>query len=154
MRHLYTVVCLVVLLSSAVLCAQIPAPPPKPGPEHQKLQMFVGNWTWDGEVKAGPMGPGGKITGTDRWESLGGFFVLRNVQGKGPAGEFKGVAVLGYDSAKKTYVVYGFVSDGASATGTATVNGNTWTINETGTAAGKPMQERCTLAFAAGNTSF
>src|SRR5262249_28896192 len=113
-----------------------------------------GNWTVDGEAKGGPMGPGGKITGTDRWESLGGFFVQRNFQGKRPAGEFKVVAFLGYDSAKKTYVVSGFTSDGTSTTGTATLNGNTWTLNETATVAGKPMQTRCTLVFAAGNTSF
>src|SRR5215470_8676306 len=35
----------------------------KPGPEHQKLSAFVGNWTFEGEAKASPMGPAGKVTG-------------------------------------------------------------------------------------------
>lgn len=39
--------------------------PQKPGPEHQRLGFFVGRWKAEGEIKPGPMGPGGKMTGTD-----------------------------------------------------------------------------------------
>jgi hypothetical protein len=153
MRRVCVGIGLLILLCSVALRAQTPAVP-KPGPEHQRLQVFVGNWTMEGEAKPGPLGPGGKITGTDRVESLGGFFIQRSYQGKGPTGEIKGVAILGYDANKKSYTLSGFASDGISATGTATVNGNTWTFNETFVAAGKPMQERCTLTFAADNASF
>jgi len=153
MRHIYIVIGLLVLLGAIAATAQTP-PAPKPGPEHQKLQMFLGNWTFEGEAKAGPLGPGGKFTGSDREESVGGFFIQRNFQGKGPAGEIKGVAILGYDSAKKSYVTSSFGSDGTASTGTATVNGNTWTFNETAAFAGKPIQNRCTIAFANGNASY
>ena len=35
---------------------------PKPVPEHKKLAVFVGTWTLTGDMKPGPMGPGGKMT--------------------------------------------------------------------------------------------
>ena len=35
---------------------------PKPGPEHARLGYFVGKWKAEGEMKPGPMGPGGKMT--------------------------------------------------------------------------------------------
>ena len=102
--------------------------PPKPGPEAQKLQVFVGTWTMNGEDKAGPFGPGGKVTGTDRIESLGGFFIQRNFQGKGGTGEVKGTHIWGWDPVKKTYVQSSYSSDGSFSSGTVTVSGNTWTF--------------------------
>jgi hypothetical protein len=126
---------------------------PKPGPEQERLQPFVGNWTLDGEVKAGPFGPAGKVTGTDRVESLGGFFIQRNFQSKGPQGELRGTHIFGYDALKKTYVQSGYNSAGAYSSGTVTVSGNTWTFNSSGVAGGKPIQERCTVTFGAGNAS-
>src|SRR5262245_7043672 len=90
-----------VLMCAVVLQAQAPALP-KPGPEQQKLQVFLGNWTTEGEVKPSPLGgQGGKTTGADRMESIGGFFVQRNFTMKTSAGERKGVHILGYDPAKK-----------------------------------------------------
>lgn len=43
--------------------AQVPSQPPKPGPEHQKLQLWCGEWTYEGEYYATFLGPGGKFTG-------------------------------------------------------------------------------------------
>jgi hypothetical protein len=77
---------------------------PKPGQDHQRLGAFVGNWAFEGELKPGPMGPGGKVTGTDRIEwAPGNFFVQRNYQGKSPnvPGEMQGLEILAYDGAKK-----------------------------------------------------
>ena len=80
------IVAAVVSLSTGVLFAQKPEMP-RPGPEHQKLGAFVGNWTFEGEMKPGPMGPGGKMTGTDRIQWLpGNFFVERRYRGQGPDG--------------------------------------------------------------------
>src|SRR5262245_10351175 len=110
------------LLTASILLAQAPAPP-KPGPEAQKLQVFVGTWTMDGESK---MDPKGKVTGTDTVDSLGGFFVRRNFTGKSPMGEVKGTHIFGWDPVKKTYVQSSYDSDGGYGTGTVTVNGSTW----------------------------
>ena len=49
----------------------IAASGPKAGPEHKKMEVFVGTWTYVGEAKASPYGPAGKITGTDVYERVG-----------------------------------------------------------------------------------
>jgi len=96
--------------------------PPQPGPEQQRLAPFVGTWTFEGEAKPGPMGPGGKMTGTDRITWLpGGFFLQRSFQGKGPMGEMQGVEIIGYDAIKKTYGFHFFESTGVMGSGTMAV---------------------------------
>ena len=138
---------------SSVLIAQAP-PIPKPGPEQQRLGAFVGNWTFEGEMKPGPMGPGGKMTGSDRIQWLpGNFFVERRFEGKSPMGEMKGLEIMGYDSAKKVYTFNGFDSMGSMLSGTMTVSGNTWTATGSGSMGGMIMHDRCTLAFGAGSTT-
>lgn len=138
---------------SGVLIAQAP-PIPKPGPEHQRLGAFVGNWTFEGEMKPGPMGPGGKMTGTDRIQWMpGNFFVERRFEGKSPMGEMKGLEIMGYDSAKKVYTFNGFDSMGSIGSGTMTVSGNTWTATGSGNMGGTILHDRCTLAFGAGSTT-
>ena len=127
---------------------------PKPGPEHQKLAAFVGNWTFEGEMKPGPMGPGGKMTGTDRIQWLpGNFFVERRYDGKGPMGEMKGVEILGYDAAKKTYTANFFDSMGAMGWATMKVSGDTWSVAGTGTMGTMTMHDRCDLTFGAGGNT-
>jgi Protein of unknown function (DUF1579) len=144
----------VFVMYSGVLIGQKPPEMPKPGPEHQKLGTFVGNWTFEGEMKPGPMGPGGKITGTDRIQWLpGNFFVERRFEGKGPMGEMKGVEILAYDSAKKVHTFNVFDSTGSMGSGTLTLSGNTWTATGVGSMGGQTMHDRCTLALGAGGTT-
>ena len=123
MRTFSTIGMVCVLVLTAAAQTQSPAP----GPEHKRLQVFVGNWTFQGEAKAGPAGPGGKITGSDRNQLLGGFFVERQVEETGPMGKVTGRMMIGYDPVKKTYITSGFDSTGAFNSGTVAVNGNTWT---------------------------
>ena len=141
------------MMCVSILTAQAPAAP-KPGPEHQKLGAFVGNWTFTGEMKAGPMGPGGKMTGSDRivWIA-NNFAVERRFDGKGPMGSMNGLELIAYDSAKKTYIYQYADSTGVVGGGTATNTGNVWTFTGTGSMGGKSMQERCNLTFGAGNAT-
>jgi hypothetical protein len=80
----------------------------------------------------------------------GNFFVERRYDGKSPMGEYKGLEILGYDAAKKTYTFNGFDNSGMMGSGTMTVSGTTWTTTGTGTMAGTAFHDRCTLAFADG----
>jgi hypothetical protein len=147
------IVAAVVSISTGVLAGQKPEMP-KPGPEHQKLGAFVGNWTFEGEMKPGPMGPGGKMTGTDRIQWLpGNFFLERRFEGKGPMGEMKGVEIIGYDSAKKVHTFNAFDSLGAMTSGTLTLSGRTWTASGTGSMGGAVFRDRCTLAFGDASTT-
>jgi uncharacterized protein DUF1579 len=138
-------------MSVGILLAQQKPELPKPGLEHQRLADFVGNWTFEGEMKPGPMGPGGKMTGSDRIQWLpGNFFVERRFEGKGPMGVMNGLEILGYDSAKKTYTTNFFDSMGAMGSGTMTVSGDTWTFTGTGSMGAMTMHDRCNLTFGAG----
>jgi len=50
---------IVVLLALAVPClafGQGQTPPPKPGPEEQKLAPWIGTWTCNGEIEDGKYG--------------------------------------------------------------------------------------------------
>ena len=152
MKRLAVVIAVLSIHAAAVAGQQTETP--KPGPEHQRLGAFVGNWTFEGEMKAGPTGPGGKITGTDRIEWLpGNFFVQRRFEGISPMGKMSGVEILAYDSAKKVYTYNAFDSTGTVGSGTLTVNGSTWTTSGTMSMGGNVMRDRCTLAFGAGETT-
>src|ERR1700739_4550939 len=83
-----------VLVVSAV--AQMPMP--KPGPEHKKLDIFAGSWTLDGDLKPGPIGPGGKVTENETCEWMeGGFFLACHVKFTSAVmGNGSGQSFLGY----------------------------------------------------------
>lgn len=148
---------LLIAATAVALCTVVVAlaqAPPKPGPEQQKLAPFVGNWTFAGEMKPGPMGPGGKMTGTDRITWLpGGFFIERRFDGKSPMGDMHGVEIMGYDSVKKVYTYNAFDSMGTIGMGTMNVTGSTWNATGAANSGGQTMQERCSLTFGAGNTT-
>ena len=77
----------------------------EPQKEHQWLQKLVGEWTYEGEATMEPGEPPAKMTGTESVRSLGGLWILAEVQGEMPGG---GVATtmmtLGYDPQKRRYV--------------------------------------------------
>ena len=128
--------------------------PPKPGPEQQALAPFIGTWTFEGVAKDSPMGPGGKMTGTDRITWLpGGFFVQRRFDGTSPAGKMEGVEIMAYDGVRKTYTFNFWENSGAMGSGTMTVKGNTWTAQGVGQMGAQTMNQRCTLTFGAGNAT-
>ena len=152
MRCLAVVVA-VLSMHAGVVIAQKPEVP-KPGPEHQRLAAFVGSWTLEGDMKPGPMGPGGKMTGTDRIDWVpGNFFIQRLYQGKSAMGEMQGLEILGYDAAKKVYTFNSFDSMGMRGSGTLTVKGNTWTSTGTATMGTAVIHDRCTMDFGAGATT-
>jgi hypothetical protein len=140
-------VALAVLLFSTLLAvAQTPPQMPKPGPEHKNLAYFAGNWKLTGDVKPGPMGPGGKFTGTERIEWMpGGFFLVSHSQGASAMGKESGLAVYGYDPEKKVYTYDEFNSMGENVHATGTFDGKVWTWSSDSSMGGKPMKSHYTL---------
>lgn len=134
----------VVCFLARVAAAQTPSQMPAPGPEQKRLEYFAGTWHSEYELSAGPSGPGGKMTATDRSEMMpGGFFLLTHTDGNGMMGELKGLAVMGYDAQTKTYTYDSFNNFGEAEHFKGTVQGDTWTwISETN--GGKPMKMRFT----------
>ena len=139
----------VVVSAASVQLAAAQAPQaPKPGPEQARLGYFVGKWTADGEMKPGPMGPGGKFTASDNCEWFEGrYSVICRSEGTMPAGPSKSIGILGYSAEDKVYTYYGV--DNSSMTMASvprgTLQGNTWTYNDEGTMGGQRYKSRVTI---------
>lgn len=130
---------------------------PKPLPEHRKLEVAVGEWTYEGNGEASPFGPAGKFKGkTTNRMVLGGFFLESRGEDTGDSGYFfQAINLRGYDPVKKVYVDYGFENDGRATSGSAAVSGTTWTAKGVRTdPAGKVYKTRGTETYSAdGQTS-
>jgi hypothetical protein len=107
---------------------------PKPGPEHKKLDAFAGTWTLDGDIKPGPMGPGGKVTESEKCEWMeGGFFLVCHIDFKTAMtmGNGSGISIMGYSTDDKSYTYREFNSWGEFTDSKGSVEGDTWTwIND------------------------
>jgi hypothetical protein len=84
-------------LSAPSLWAQPPMP--KPGPEHEKLKWFAGDW----DVTVAFMGQESKATATYKMD-LGGFWLREEFHGTFAGQKFEGRGASGYDPIKKKYV--------------------------------------------------
>lgn len=121
---------------------------PKPGPEHARLGYFVGRWSNEGEVKPGPMGPGGKMKSTDTCEWFeGGFSVVCRAEGTGPWGPGKSLGILGYSEEEKVYTYYGVDHTNMTMASVpkGTVRGDTWTYLDESMMGGQKVRSRVTL---------
>ena len=136
--------CAAVLLLSSIALSQMEMP--KPGPEHKKLDMFVGAWILEGDVKPGAMGSGGHVTENEKCEWLEGqFFLVCHTDFKTPMGNGAGISVMGYSSEDKTYTYREFNSWGEFEDSKGSVEGNTFTWTNEDKMGDKPMQGRFTM---------
>jgi Protein of unknown function (DUF1579) len=129
---------------SASAFAQMPAP--KPAPELSKLDYFAGNWIADGDIKPGPMGPGGKMTSTDEGHWMDGkFFMVLHSKFKGAMGDGMSLAIMGYDPEKKVYTYNEFNSMGQAEHAEGNVAGDTWTWTSDENFGGQMFKGRYTM---------
>jgi len=121
--------------------AQTPAATPKPDPELRKLQVLAGHWTYEGEYKPGPLGPGGKITAeyTAAWK-LDGFVLEASSTEKGATATNRFLEIDEYNPVDKAINWTMWASDGTRMAGTITVSGNTITWEGKFASAGKNYQ--------------
>lgn len=138
---------IIVAAGVGIVAAQAP-PAAKPGPEHAKLGYFLGKWTGQGDVKPGPMGPGGKMTSSDdcQWFE-GGFSVICHSTASGPQGPSKSIGILGYSPEEKVYTYYGVDNTNMTMASVpkGTIQGDTWTYNDESTMGGKKVKTRVTI---------
>lgn len=129
---------------TAALVAQAPAM--KPGPEHKRIAFFVGSWSYQGEVKESPLGPAGKVTGTETCEWFaGGFQLVCRSKGTGPRGPATGMSVMSYDGARKMYTFYAMSSQGDNIFVRGNVADKVWTWADEAQIEGKPVKIRATV---------
>jgi hypothetical protein len=143
-RRITSLTACVALLGFQFAYAQAPSAP-KPGPEHARLGYFVGTWKTDGEMKPSEMGPGGKMTGTDKCEWFEGkFSVVCHSEGTSPMGPGKSIGILGYSPDDKAYTYYGVDNSGMtmSTVPHGTLQGDTWTYNDESMMGGKKVKTR------------
>lgn len=138
--------------ATALLAVQfaVAAPPemPKPGPEHQRLGYFVGNWTSTGEMKPSDWGPGGKITSTDKCEWFEGHYaVVCHSKGQCPMGATQSIGISSYSTEEKVYTWYGLDNMGMTMTSVphGTFADGTYTYTNEGMMGGKKMKMRVVI---------
>ncbi|MGA8270817.1 MAG: DUF1579 family protein [Candidatus Sulfotelmatobacter sp.] len=132
------------LLLSTVAMAQNAAP--KPGPELAKLDVFVGHWILDGNMKAGTMGPAGSITENETCEWMDGhFFLLCHFDYKSSIGNGVGLHVMGYSRHDKAYTYREFNSLGIFDDARGTLDGDTWTWTDEEKMGGTTVKGRFTM---------
>jgi uncharacterized protein DUF1579 len=120
---------------------------PKPGPEHKKLGYFIGNWSMDGDMKPGPMGPGGKMTGSENCSWFDGrYAVVCKDSGTGPMGPMKGMGVITYDREDKMYEYFGIDSTGMSEKAEGKYENDSYVYTNEGKMNGKSYKGRYTMS--------
>lgn len=100
----------------------------RPGPEHKRLDVFIGRWINEGYTVASPQAPSTKITTSDVYEWMpGGFFVLHTAYGRLGNMDVGGTEILGYDSSNHKYFTHFYDSGGNFHESELAVDANTWT---------------------------
>ncbi len=130
---------------TSLLLAQAPPAPPKPGPEHKKLEYFLGKWTVEGEIKANEFVRAGKTVGTETCTLGPGGFYIEFDRPEGQIPRTQGI--MAYDSHAKVYTSFYANSAGLVGTGTGTVSGNTWTWMVEDKVFGKAVKGRTTVTI-------
>ena len=129
---------------TALSLAQAPPEGPKPGPEHKKLEYFLGTWKVESEIKANEYVPAGKgVTTATYTLDPGGFYVEWREEGQIPRTD----GIIAYDSDAKVYTEFYASSAGLVGSGTGTVNGNTWTWMLEDKVFGKAAKGRTTITI-------
>ena len=133
----------------SVVLAQAPATAPKPSPELQRTAVYWGHWTYEGETKPGPLGPGGKVTG--EWDAqmiLNAFFLQGRWTEKAATGETRGLEIWWYDPQDKNFHYSVYRDNGVTFSGVLTNSGNIWKWDDKAVVAGKEYPLRGTQVFA------
>ncbi len=121
---------------------------PTPAAELRKLDYFAGTWASVGAIKPGPLGPGGKFTGTNHVQWMDGrFFLVTHSEFHGALGSGTETAYMGYDSNDKVYTYDSFNSLGEADHAKGALEGNTWTWLSESRMASQTVKARLTLTL-------
>ena len=140
MKRVGMVLSVILLLVTAAMAQ---TPPPKPGPELKKLDVFAGTWTLEGAMKPGAMGPGGSMTENEKCEWMeGDFYLVCHSDFRSSMGNGVGLSVMGYSADDKAYTYREFNSYGKFDDSRGTVDGDTWTWTSDEKMGGTTMKGR------------
>lgn len=101
----------------------------QPGSEHKLLNIFVGKWNTEGQIKSTSSSPASRLTAVDTYEWLpGGFFLIHYVDGRMGDEEVKTMEIIGYDISSQAYFTHSFDNQGNTGVYQANLHERTWTI--------------------------
>ena len=109
---------------------------PKRGPQHDALEVFLGDWTAEGKAFGGPdQDDGDPRRNPTRWTSThnarwhtGKFFLIQDERAQ-VGDPFDTLSVMGWDDATGRYFVRAFENHGFYRHYHMTVDGNVWTLS-------------------------
>lgn len=93
-----------VVLICSVLAAQESPPSAAPQKGHQWLQQFVGDWVAESKATMVPGQPEIESKGTMKARSLGGIWIINELNAQMEGAEMTGIQTIGYDPATKKYI--------------------------------------------------
>ena len=113
---------------------QAQQPPSSPGPQHERLGVFVGKWKSDGPtyaegqsnetLKASTV----RMRSDDTFEWLpGGFFLVHHWDGMVGKQPFRGLEIIGYDESSRSYSSRFFDDQGNCPVYRITEHDGVWT---------------------------
>lgn len=131
----------------ATISAQQTPSMPQPGAEQKNIQRFAGTWQMEGTMQPSPLGPGGKMTGTETCRMFeGGWHMVCDSSGTSPMGAMKGHSILTHDRAAKQYRFFAINTMPDAEMATGTYMSGTWTWEgKMELAPGKSMRSRFTI---------
>src|SRR4029450_4697063 len=97
-------------------------------PDQKKLEVMVGQWRVDVDLKATPLAPATKASGTEECQWFADRHVVCRSEAKGPGGTYSQMRTLSYVPARKQYVAYTVDSLGSALVAYGQVSGDTWTF--------------------------
>lgn len=117
-------------IERTILVTESTTPRPAPGPEHTRLDVFVGTWTTRGRTTEGPDAPATEIVGTDAYEWFpGGFFLVHRVDVRMGDEHVDAIELIGYDAASEMYPMHAYDNGGGIVTMQGSVDAaGTWTF--------------------------
>jgi hypothetical protein len=100
----------------------------QPGPEHEALGFWIGEWRIEAEAKPNPLFPEGPYNATMTAEWFpGGFQVLCRYDWTGAMGPYAELNVMGYDQLKGEYFNYAIDGLGGNMVFTGPAQDNVFT---------------------------
>jgi len=82
---------------------------PKPAPEMEKLNFYLGEWDYTETYGKSPTSP--KNTGVYTSKLGPGNTLINTYHSKGPVGDFEGLQIYTWDPREKAYKLYVFAND-------------------------------------------
>jgi hypothetical protein len=113
-----------------------------------KLDVFVGKWTMEGQQYKGLFGPAAHIHTEQTYEWLeGGLFLIHRLKGNVGNQEIACVEIIGYEESSNSYPTHAFYNDGKTNEWINHEFNGIWTLTGNSQAGDKPIKVRCTSTF-------